>query len=134
MSEIKEILESISDEEVEKWLKENTPLSIGNEDGTPFEPPENPLNEKWNKLYPPTRYGEPCGPVLGYTNDGKPIANYSCILCHEDKCPYSEYWKVPEEDKEVYEKWTKECNEYYKLHNPKTYEVINNYDKEMGTI
>ena len=94
------------------------PLKLMNEDGTEFNPPKNPLEEKWDRLYPPMRYGEPCGPVLGYYEDGRPIMNYSCVLCHEEKCPISDSWKVPEEDREVYEAWRKEYSEYYHKHNP----------------
>ena len=99
-------------------------ITIVNEDGTPCELPENPLEEKWKKLYPPTKNGKPCSDILGYTDDNRPIANYSCILCHEDKCPHSNYWEVPEEDKEIYEEYRKQVNEYNRLHNPKLYEEI----------
>ena len=52
--------------------------------------------KKWEKKYPPIKDGKPCcGPILGYKNDGRPIANYSCVLCHEEKCIHSDYWKVP---------------------------------------
>lgn len=96
------------------------PLQIVNEDGTDtnFEYPENPLKDKWDKLYPPTRDGKPCGPVLGYKEDGLPIMNYTCVLCHEEKCQHSSYWKVPEEDREEWEKYRQAVLEYHKIHNP----------------
>ena len=96
----------------------NKPLKLMNEDGTEFHPPKNPLEEKWSKLYPPMRHGEPCGPVLGHYEDGRPIMNFSCVMCGEEKCPISENWKVPEEDREVYEAWRKEFEEYIDKHNP----------------
>ena len=42
-----------------------TPFEIVNEDGTPldFERPKNPLEEKWERLYPPTpmpQYSQVC--------------------------------------------------------------------------
>ena len=127
----------VTGEEYEKWMRENTPLTIVNEDGTPFDPPENPLKEKWEKLYPPTRYGQPCGIILGYTSDGKPIANYSCILCHEEKCPHSEYWKVPDEDKEVYEEYQRQVENYHRTHKnflkvSELEESIKDYLNEVG--
>ena len=90
-------------------------LNIVNEDGTPidFEFPENPLKEKWNKLYPPIpmpQYSQVC--------DG-----YSCIFC--DRCPQGSDWKVPDEDKEVWEKYQAEIDEYNKIHNPTLYELFN---------
>lgn len=96
----------------------NAKFQLVNEDGTKFDPPKNPLIEKWDRLYPPMRYGEPCGPVLGHFEDGRPIMNYSCVLCHEEKCRHSDSWKVPEEDKEVYKAWQKEYEEYVNKHNP----------------
>lgn len=54
---------------------------ILNEDGTEYDPPRNPLEEKWEKLYPS------CG-----------SGGYKCMYC--GKCPHGEYWKVPEEDKD----------------------------------
>lgn len=94
------------------------PIKLINEDGTEFNPPMNPLDEKWDKLYPPMRYGEPCGPVLGHFEDGRPIMNFSCVLCHNEKCRHSDDWKVPEEDREEYEAWRKEYDEYIDKHNP----------------
>ena len=78
-----------------------------NEDGTIYNPPVNPLKEKWEKLYPPTsmpQYSQVC--------DG-----YSCMWC--GRCPHGDYWKCPEEDKEVYEQYIKERREYTELHNPR---------------
>ena len=73
-------------------------------DGTEPNPPENPLKEKWDKLYPPTpmpQYSEVC--------DG-----YSCMGC--SRCPQGDYWKVPEEDKEVYEQYKKNLEAYWESH------------------
>lgn len=78
-----------------------------NEDGTVYNPPVNPLKEKWEKLYPPTpmpQYSQVC--------DG-----YSCMWC--GRCPQGDNWKCPEEDKEVYEQYLKERREYTELHNPR---------------
>ena len=71
-------------------------------DGTPFNPPRNPLKEKWAKLYPPCE--------LSDHGD----FDYSCILC--SKCPNSEDWKIPEEDKEVYEQWRNDVISYIQEH------------------
>ena len=88
---------------------------ILNEDGTVYNPHENPLEEKWSKLYPPkpiAKYSQVC--------DG-----YSCMWC--GICPLGDNWKCPEEDKEAYEKyfelWGGE--DYYKLNSQTdTYEYI----------
>lgn len=105
-------------EEINKPIK----LKIVNEDGSNMDDfPENPLIEKWDNLYPPTRWGKPCGPVLGYYDDGKPIMNYTCVMCHEKKCRHSDDWEVPEEDREEYEKYLKQVDEYNKIHNPRLY-------------
>ena len=71
-------------------------------DGTPFNPPRNPLKEKWAKLYPP----------CSLSDNGD--FDYSCILC--SNCPNSEDWKVPEEDKEVYEQWRNDVISYIQEH------------------
>ena len=73
-------------------------------DGTVFNPPKNPLEEKWARLYPPIpkpEYSEVC--------DG-----YSCDGC--GRCPEGTEWKVPEEDKEVWEKYRTEFNNYINAH------------------
>lgn len=62
--------------------------------------PENPLKEKWVKLYPPIpkpEYSQVC--------DG-----YSCMYC--GRCPCGELWKVPEEDREVWEEYQAKLHEY----------------------
>lgn len=88
-------------------------LNVVNEDGTPldFEYPKNPLEEKWSKLYPPTpmpQYSQVC--------DG-----YSCMWC--GRCPNGENWKVPEEDKEVWEQYQEQIREYNRVHNPSLYNM-----------
>lgn len=90
------------------------PIEIINEDGTQFgfEYPKNPLEEKWAKSYPPTpmpQYSQVC--------DG-----YSCMRC--GRCPRGEYWKVPEEDKEVWEQYQAELREYHRIHNPRLFALI----------
>lgn len=74
-----------------------------NEDGTSLNPPINPLEEKWNKLYPP------CSDVY----------KYKCMYCSD--CYRGKYWKYPEEDKEIYEQHLKECRQYLQQHNPSLY-------------
>lgn len=93
-------------------------FKLVNEDGTKFDPPKNPLIEKWDVLYPPTRHGEPCGPVIGYFEDGREMMNYSCVICRNAKCRHSDSWRVPEEDKEAYNDWMREYEEYINKHNP----------------
>jgi len=74
---------------------------ILNNDGTSMvDYPENPLKEKWSKLYPPSPM-----PQFSQVCDG-----YSCMWC--GRCPRGEYWKVPEEDKEVWEAYQKELYDY----------------------
>ena len=97
-----------------------TTFEIVNEDGTPldFERPKNPLEEKWERLYPPTpmpQYSQVC--------DG-----YSCMWC--GRCPRGDNWKVPEEDKEIWEDYRRQCREYNRIHNPRLYEMLNKFDKE----
>ena len=77
-----------------------------NEDGTEFCPPKNPLQEKWNKLYPPIPK-----PEHSQVCDG-----YSCMWC--GRCPRGEYWKVPEEDREIWEQYQREWAAYLEAHNP----------------
>ena len=69
------------------------------------------------------RNGIPCGPYLGKFDDGKPIMNYTCVMCYEEKCQHSDNWKVPEEDKEEYEKYLEQVEEYNKTHNPTLYKL-----------
>lgn len=79
--------------------------SIVNEDGTMFDPPKNPLKEKWDKLYPPTpmpQYSQVC--------DG-----YSCMHC--GRCPNGELWKCPAEDKEVFKAYQSSVRDYIFAHN-----------------
>lgn len=93
---------------------------IVNEDGTEMDDyPENPLKEKWDKLYPPTqRY-----------DSGVNCEGYSCMWC--SKCPHGSYWKVPEEDREVYNEHLKQCYEYHKIHNPSMYQRIKEYYESL---
>lgn len=77
-----------------------------NEDGTEFAPPPNPLQEKWDKLYPPVPM-----PQFSQVCDG-----YSCMWC--GRCPRGDNWKVPEEDIEVWNKYQNELREYWEAHNP----------------
>ena len=96
-----------------------TPFEIVNEDGTPldFERPKNPLEEKWKHLYPPTpmpQYSQVC--------DG-----YSCMWC--GRCPRGDNWKVPEEDKEIWEDYQRQCREYDRIHNPILYALLHEEDK-----
>lgn len=106
--------------------KINTPLKIVMEDGTPLESvPRNPLIDKWKKEgHTKDSLGNECSDILGYYKDGRPIVNYNCVLCSSSECYLSDAWKVPEEDKETYEKWQKEVKEFHKLHNP---EMFNKY-------
>lgn len=70
------------------------------EDGTEYNPPVNPLLEKWNKLYPPIampQYSQVC--------DG-----YSCMWC--GRCPKGSHWQIPEDDKDIYTKWKIEEAKY----------------------
>lgn len=79
---------------------------ILNEDGTEYNPPVNPLTEKWTRLYPPIpmpQYSQVC--------DG-----YSCMYC--DRCPQGDQWKCPEEDIEIWTQYVKEYGEYMREHNP----------------
>lgn len=68
-------------------------------DGTVYDPPENPLIEKWKQKYPPK---------CKYYDD------LSCAWCY--KCPKGGYWDVPEEDKEEYERWQQDVMDYNNAH------------------
>lgn len=84
---------------------------IVNEDGTDYNPPQNPLKEKWDRLYPPTpmpQYSQVC--------DG-----YSCMWC--GRCPSGSNWKVPEEDKDVWEQFIEQRREYDRVHNPSLFNM-----------
>ncbi|MCM1223736.1 MAG: hypothetical protein NC548_55725 [Lachnospiraceae bacterium] len=70
---------------------------IINDDGTEFNPPRNPLLDK----YPPKRPN---------------CVSYACIYCGD--CPYGDDFRVPEEDMEVYLKWRAEYEAYIRDHNP----------------
>lgn len=62
--------------------------------------PQNPLEEKWSKLYPPVPR-----PEFSQVCDG-----YSCMWC--GRCPNGDSWVCPPEDKEVYEKYRKELDDW----------------------
>lgn len=85
-------------------------MGLMNEDGTPtVDFLTNPLQDKWEVLYPPVpkvQYSQVC--------DG-----YSCMWC--GRCPRGEHWVVPDEDKELWDKYQKEIDEYNKIHNPSLY-------------
>lgn len=92
-------------------------ITIVNNDGTPIDDfPKNPLLEKWDRLYPPTRHGHPCSSVLGYSDAGSPIMNYGCVLCSEESCRHSSCFVIPEEDKIEYEEYKAKVREYDILH------------------
>ena len=74
-------------------------ITIMNDDGTIFNPPTNPLTEKWEQLYPVCKNG----------------LSYRCMFCN--KRPYGDYWKVPKEDMEIYEEYKREYDEYLRAHN-----------------
>lgn len=85
---------------------------IINEDGTDTILPKNPLQQKWSELYPPNQRYE----------SGEECIGYSCIFC--DKCPYGSHWKVPEEDKKIWEEYQKQRLEYHKIHNPTMAKIL----------
>ena len=87
---------------------------IINEDGTDFRLnfPENPLKEKWDKLYPPNqRY-----------KSGENCEGWSCMRC--GLCPNGEYWKVPEEDREIWDKYQRQIFNNMITHNTSLLEKI----------
>lgn len=103
-----------------------------NEDRTPVDFPKNPLWDKWIKEYPPMKNGKPCSPYLVPPEEGKaPVMNYSCILCKETKCPYSNEWEVPEEDRDVWNAYITKAFEYDKAHNPSIFGKLNGYFKSQ---
>lgn len=85
-------------------------LNVVNEDGTSIlDAPQNPLKEKWDKLYPPIpmpQYSQICD-------------DYSCAWC--GRCPRGYHWEVPEEDKAAWDEYQKQLLEYNKQHNPSMY-------------
>lgn len=99
------------------------PLEIIMEDGTSLEDmPKNPLIDKWIKEgHTKDIFGNDCSDILGYYDDGRPIINYSCVLCGSNNCYLSNFWKIPEEDKEAYKKWKDKVREFYKQHSPEMY-------------
>lgn len=109
-------------------------IRIVNEDGTDvdFEYPKTDLYDKWDRLYPPTRYGKPCSTVLGYMEDGAPIMNYGCVLCHNEKCRHSDSWVVPEEDRDAWEASKQAIREYDKMHNPTSAKLLEEYKENKA--
>lgn len=90
-------------------------IELVNNDGTSIDKmPKNPLEEKWAKKYNLNGFGVECSNVLGKSENGNPIMNFSCVICHSRGCWRSDSFVVPEEDKEEYEKYLKELNEYHK--------------------
>lgn len=89
-------------------------INVVNEDGTPmgYDFPVNPLNEKWDRLYPPTPM-----PHLSKVCDG-----YSCAWC--GRCPSGDNWEVPEEDLEVWEQYLEQVRKYHRIHNSRFLELV----------
>lgn len=88
-------------------------IELANEDGTDLSNfPKNPLEEKWNKLYLPISE-----PEYSKTCDG-----YSCMYC--GRCHKGSYWKVPEEDKKVWDHYQEQIKEYNRTHNPCLYKIM----------
>lgn len=84
--------------------------NLKNEDGTNVLDgfPENPLKEKWSKLYPPypdTKYDD-----------------YGCMEC--SKCPFGGEWEIPEDDLEIWNEYQNRILEYHKIHNPELYRIV----------
>lgn len=97
---------------------ENMIQDILNEDGTSFlSMPmlENPLAEKWAKLYPPIPKPEA----------SQVCDDYSCMWC--GRCPRGSYWQCPDEDKEIYEQYLKDKREYMLSHNPSLKKIYENF-------
>ena len=93
------------------------PIELVNNDGTSMDDfPKNPLEEKWDKLYNINKYGTACSPVLGEQEDGTPIMNYGCVLCHSKRCHRSDSFVVPEEDREVYNQYQLDVERYMIQH------------------
>lgn len=82
---------------------------IINDDGIPFNPPENPLLKK----YPPK-----CSMGI----------SYSCMYCGD--CPHGEYFKIPEEDMAEYLKWHEEHEAYIRDHNPEMMAWLNEHEEK----
>lgn len=99
------------------------PLEIVCEDGTPIsEAPVNPLIEQWKQEgYTKKLNGDECHDILGYYEDGRPIMNYTCVYCNSPYCYLSRGWKIPDKDKDVYEKWKEDSKEFDRLHNPELF-------------
>lgn len=103
--------------------KTAAPFKIVMEDGVSLEDaPKNPLIDKWKaKGYIKDECGKDCSDVLGHYEDGRPIMNYNCVLCHSPNCYLSDDWVVPEEDKEEFKKWQQAVTDFYKAHSPEMF-------------
>ena len=110
------------------------PITIVNEDGTEITEgrPKNPLLEKWDRIYPPMRHGQPCSPICGYQENGRPYMNYTCVTCHVDTCRHSDGWKIPPEDIEEWKEYKKADREYDRIHNPGLYKLKEESLKEFN--
>ena len=110
----------------EKSLINTNPFKLLTEDNVSLEDaPKNPLIDKWKaEGYTKDEYGKACSAVLGHQEDGRPIMNYNCVLCHSSNCYLSDDWVVPEEDKEAFEKWQRAVSEFYRTHGS---ELFNKY-------
>ena len=67
-------------------------------DGTPFNPPKNPLKEKWDKLYPSCQDSW----------------DYGCMFC--GKCHFGDHWKIPKEDRELWNQFQSDMDAYVEAH------------------
>ena len=125
--------ESLTDKDYD-IICDEIKLHIVNEDGTELLDgrPENTLTAKWDKKYPPTRNEKPCSPILGHYEDGRPIMNYTCVLCHEDRCRHSNNWKIPAEDLEEWKEYKRADHEYDRIHNKSMYNMVEDMIKSHG--
>lgn len=73
---------------------------VKNEDGTVARVPGNPLQHKWAKKYPPM---------------SQDCEGYACKFC--GVCPRGGKWRVPAEDRAVWERHKREVEEYIAKHN-----------------
>lgn len=81
------------------------------DNGTPVNPPINPLLKK----YPQCEMGP----------------DYKCMYC--DKCPIGSDYKVKPEDKEEYDMWQKELKNYYEANGGLNNVIFDIYWDKCGT-